>query len=61
MINHQFVPQDIDDEYCEVTGCDRHISKHANIEGITSEDEVYEFGTDARELFRRYVYDEPEW
>lgn len=55
MISHQFVPQDEDDEYCDVQGCDGHIDRHLNLEGITADDEVYDFGQETSDIVGRYV------
>lgn len=60
MIEHQFVPQDFDMEYCDVEGCDKHIDKHANIEGITHEDEIFEFGDSLSDITSRYTTGE-DW
>ena len=63
MIQHPFVPQDFDDDYCDVAGCDKHFSEHANIEGITNEDDLYDFGdslSDIKNKIRGGDYDE-DW
>jgi hypothetical protein len=65
LIKHQFVPQDFDEDYCDVEGCDRHIDDHANIEGITHPDEVIDFGMSDAEaaayMQGRYGYEPEEW
>lgn len=58
MIQHPFVPQDFDDDYCDVEGCDRHFAEHANIEGITAEDELYDFGDSVSDIKAKYYYEE---
>jgi hypothetical protein len=59
LINHQFVPQDFDDEYCEQ--CDKHSDRHANIEGITHEDEILDYGASLSDITGRYSTGPDEW
>ena len=65
MIKHPFVPSDFDDDYCEVEGCGQHFDDHANIEGITHEDEIVDFGMSSSEtaayMRSRYGYEPEEW
>lgn len=58
MASHQFVPGDIDEDYCEE--CDRHIDKHPNIEGITYEDDIVDFGDTLTDIKGRYAFRE-DW
>lgn len=59
MFRHQFVPGDFDETYCD--DCDKHIDKHANIEGITHEDDLLPFGGESlSDITRRLAIGE-DW
>lgn len=59
MINHPFIPGDIDEDFCE--NCDRTAEEHVNIEGIVHEDEVFDFGPSIFEIKEQYAYAEEAW
>lgn len=60
MIKHQFVWPDVvllrgvelDDPLCE--SCGREYARHAEIEGITAEDEQFDYGDSISDIANRY-------
>ena len=56
MIKHQFVwpegGESSDDPLCE--SCGREYARHAEIEGITAEDEQFDYGDSISDITNRY-------